>query len=83
MDGFQLLQWLKQQSSWRHTPVVMLSSSTMQEDIARAYEFGAAAYLVKPNTLEELHEQMKALVQFWSLSQTSPRTIAPVRAAPL
>ncbi len=74
MDGFELLRWLKSNPSMRLTPVVMLSSSTLDEDMARAYEFGAAAYLVKPNTLEALQEQLKALVQFWSLIQTPSRT---------
>src|ERR1041384_2926485 len=54
MDGFELLRWLKPKSPHRRTPVIMLTSSVMDRDVGRAYDLGAAAYLVKPATFEEL-----------------------------
>jgi CheY-like chemotaxis protein len=47
MNGFQVLEWLQQHESGRFLTVV-LSGSSRQEDIAKAYALGAEEYLVKP-----------------------------------
>ncbi len=71
MDGFDFLRWLKK-SPQRRTPVVMLSSSLVDRDVARAYDFGAAGYLVKPPAFEELKDRLKALMNFWTVNQPPP-----------
>jgi CheY-like chemotaxis protein len=76
MDGFNFLLWLKK-SLQRRTPVVMLSSSLVDRDVARAYDLGAAGYLVKPPAFDELKERMKALVNFWAVNQPPPPVNEP------
>jgi two-component system response regulator len=71
MDGFDFLHWLKK-SSQRRTPVVMLTSSLVDRDVARAYDLGAAGYLVKPPAFEELKARLKALMSFWTVNQPPP-----------
>jgi CheY-like chemotaxis protein len=71
MDGFDFLRWLKE-SPQRRTPVVMLSSSLVERDVARAYDLGAAAYLVKPAAFEELKDRLRALMNFWTVNQPPP-----------
>ena len=51
-NGFEVLQWIRQQSGVRCIPVVVFTSSNHQEDIRKAYECGANSYLVKPVRLE-------------------------------
>jgi CheY-like chemotaxis protein len=47
-DGFELLEWVKLQPHLSKIPFVILTSSNLQADVARADEFGADQYLVKP-----------------------------------
>jgi len=72
MDGFEFLAWFKKHSPNRHTPVVMLSSSAMENDVARAYELGAAGYIVKPPTFEELSYSLEAVIRFSNVNQLPP-----------
>jgi len=71
MDGFDFLRWLKK-SPQRRTPVVMLSSSLVDRDVARAYDLGAAGYLVKPPAFDELKSRLVALMNFWTVNQPPP-----------
>lgn len=48
MDGFKVCQHLKEAPETRDIPVVMLTSRTRQEDIARGREVGADEYITKP-----------------------------------
>ncbi|HWN93971.1 MAG TPA: response regulator [Methylomirabilota bacterium] len=71
LNGFDFLHWLKQ-SPQRRTPVVMLTSSLVDRDVARAYDLGAAGYLVKPPAFEELKARVRALMNFWTINQPPP-----------
>jgi len=73
VDGFEVLSWLKQNKQFSRNPVVVFSSSNLQEDIQRAYNLGANWYLQKPRTLEEYQLLVQHLVNFCqqiSLSDT-------------
>jgi CheY-like chemotaxis protein len=67
MNGFEFLKWLKSESPCPRTPLIVLTSSVVETDVVRAYEAGAAAYLVKPSSHEDLITLAKALVDFWKL----------------
>lgn len=47
VDGFEVLERLRQARHTRMTPVVIISSSERPEDVRRSYELGANSYLVK------------------------------------
>jgi CheY-like chemotaxis protein len=53
-SGFEVLAWIRQQSHLRRLPVIVFTSSSRPDDIARAYDAGANAYVVKPNALADL-----------------------------
>src|SRR3989338_1440485 len=62
-NGFDVLLELKQVSKTAAIPVVVLTNLESAEDIDRALEAGAAAYLVKTNyRMEEVVEKVKALL---------------------
>ena len=67
MTGFEVLEWLKNQSPdhLRRLPVVVLSSSAQQEDIDRAYDLGANAYLTKPMGFDEMHNMFDITGKFF------------------
>ena len=61
MDGFETLQWIRQQPAFQKLPVVVLSSSGLPQDMNRARELGATEYLLKPHTLADLEKMLKKL----------------------
>ena len=65
LDGFQILARIRAHSVTRLVPVVVLSSSDVREDIVRAYELGASAYVQKPVEFTRYVEVVAALGKFW------------------
>ena len=65
MDGIALLKRLKADPGLRAIPVVMLTTSSRQEDIARSYAAGAASYITKPASLEEYAELARRFELYW------------------
>jgi CheY-like chemotaxis protein len=65
MDGIALLKRLKADPALRVLPVVMLTTSSRQEDITRAYENGAASYITKPASLEEFLDLARKFEMYW------------------
>ncbi|MGH9517633.1 MAG: response regulator [Terriglobales bacterium] len=65
-SGFEVLQWLRRQSSGlNRMPVIVLTSSRHGTDINRAYDLGANSYLVKPNTASQLEELASQFHSYW------------------
>lgn len=65
MDGFDVLLWLQQQPRLKRLPVMVLSSSSQDGDVDRAYDLGANCYVVKPNSLAGYHDIAEGLREFW------------------
>jgi len=66
-NGFELLQWIREQPDLKRTTVHIFSASSRTVDVERAFDLGANAYLVKPSKVEALIEMVKAwhsLAQF-------------------
>ena len=64
-SGLEGLTELRRDPLLGYLPVTILSGSIDPNDIARAYQEHASAYLVKPFTLAELQAQVDAFVTFW------------------
>ena len=69
MNGFQLLQWVKEQPDCAMIPIMILSSSRYPSDIAATFGLGVNGYFVKPATFEELVSLVKTIWEFWSRSE--------------
>jgi len=54
MDGFELLERMRVDSTLERIPVIMCTGSTYEEDQRRARELGATGYLVKPPSFDKL-----------------------------
>jgi two-component system response regulator len=65
VDGFEVLQWLKEHEECKVVPVMVLTSSAMERDVARAYKLGANCYMVKPGDLESLISLVDLAFRFW------------------
>jgi CheY-like chemotaxis protein len=64
-SGFEVLDIIRAHPPSRHVPVVVLTSSSQQADVERAYERGANSFLVKPVSRDTLLEMVKTLDAYW------------------
>ena len=64
-DGREALRDIKSDPLLRQIPVVVLSTSRAEEDIARCYAEGANSFISKPVTFEGLIEAVCALDKYW------------------
>jgi CheY-like chemotaxis protein len=71
-SGLEVLEWLRAQPGLRWITVIMLTSSHNRDDVRRAYELGANAYLVKPPEIDTLVDMVKALNLFWMTYNKRP-----------
>ena len=65
MDGREVLTEVKSDPDLRRIPVVILSGSSAEEDLVRAYDLHANCYVVKPVGAEEFAKIVKAIPSFW------------------
>src|SRR6185503_5255191 len=70
--GLEVLKWIRERPEFDSTIVLILSSSSMPEDIQGAYQLHANGYLVKPYTLERLELMTKAIKEFWFIHNQPP-----------
>ena len=65
MDGREALREIKADPVLHHIPVVVLTTSRVEEDVVRSYEFGVNSFIIKPLTFQGLVDAMKALGRYW------------------
>lgn len=64
-SGAEILAELKGDELLRSIPVVVLTSSEAEEDIARTYDLHANCYLTKPLGLEQFVKMVRSIEDFW------------------
>ena len=65
VDGFQVLQWLRQQPGFRDLPVIVLTASEYLRDVDQAYKLGANSFMIKPLDFQNFLEMSKYLSSYW------------------
>jgi CheY-like chemotaxis protein len=74
MDGREVLRALKTNSLLRRIPVIVLTTSTAEDDIDAAYELGVNTYLTKPVTFHGWVDIMRLLTRYWfEVAELPPR----------
>jgi two-component system response regulator len=72
IDGLEILKEIKNTDELRTIPVVVLTTSEAERDIARAYLNHANSYLVKPVGFEEFNQLMEDMGFYWLGWNTNP-----------
>lgn len=62
MDGFDVIKAVRDNERTRNTNIVMLTSSDREEDRAKALAMGANRFATKPNTIKDMSELARSLV---------------------
>ena len=79
MDGFQVLQWIRRQTSLKALRVIVLTSSADIRDVNLAYQLGANSFLVKPMDFENFVEIGKFLNDYWLRADQEPAISRPLK----
>ena len=71
-NGFEVLTDMKADESLRAIPVVVLTTSTREEDVIRCYANGACTFISKPVDFEKLQQVANHFSLYWVLTARVP-----------
>lgn len=72
-DGREVLAEVKADEQLKRIPIVVMTSSQAEEDVARAYDQHANCYVRKPIDFDQFHSVVKTLENFWFATVELPR----------
>ncbi|MDY7231440.1 response regulator [Hyalangium rubrum] len=72
VDGIEVLSQVKGDAELKSIPIVMLTSSREERDLARSYGLGVNAYVVKPVAFPDFVSALKELGLFWAVVNQPP-----------
>ena len=64
-DGHEVLKWIRSEPGMKNLPVVMLTSSSRDQDVSRAYELGVTSYLRKIAGPAEFGQAVRVILKYW------------------
>jgi CheY-like chemotaxis protein len=65
MDGREVLKAIKSDENLKRIPVVVLTTSNADEDVAKSYELQANCFVTKPLDLDQFMKVVKTISEFW------------------
>ena len=71
-SGHDILRYIKRDPVTRRIPIIVMTTSSEERDIALSYELGASSHITKPASFEELVDVVKALYRYWFEIVTLP-----------
>jgi two-component system response regulator len=72
VDGFEVLRQVKRDPRTKTIPVVVLTSSREEPDLAQSYALGANSYIVKPVSFDQFLTTVQQLGTYWLVVNESP-----------
>ena len=84
-DGFEVLKWIEDQRTislgLKEMRVVVLTASDEIRDVNRAYQLGAASFIVKPVEFSEFREMVGSMLRYWMAMNVSGTASVPKETA--
>lgn len=81
-DGFEVLEWLRQQPSLAPLRTIVLTTSADISDVDRAYALGANSFLTKPMDLLDFGNTLEATFNYWLQTTRAPQVNRPGEVRP-
>ena len=72
VDGLEVLKQVKSDDRTRRLPVVIMTSSSEEQDIVNSYDFGANSYIRKPVDFNQFTEAVAQLGLYWLVLNEVP-----------
>jgi CheY-like chemotaxis protein len=71
-DGREVLSEIKNDSSLKYVPVVVLTTSNAEQDIVRTYNLNVNAYINKPVDFDKFFDIVQKIEEFWLMTAILP-----------
>ena len=78
VDGLEVLQKCKNDPRTKHIPIVVLTSSREEQDLAKSYNYGVNSYVVKPVDFTQFSDAVRQLGLYWMLLNQVPAELNSV-----
>lgn len=75
IGGLELLRWIRSDERTRRMPVIILTSSNEDGDLAMGYDLGVNAYVRKPIDFASFGEAIRILGLFWLVVNEAPHPL--------
>lgn len=72
VDGLEVLRRIRADARTRRVPVVILTSSREEQDIAAGYDLGVNSYIRKPVDFNQFSETIRQLGLYWLVINEAP-----------
>lgn len=72
VDGLEVLRQLKEHQTYSSIPVVVLTSSSENSDLKRAYKLGVNSYIIKPVDFDKFMQVAEHIELYWSVLNEPP-----------
>jgi two-component system response regulator len=72
LDGLEVLRALRENPATKRLPVVILTSSKEEQDLAAGYDLGANSYIRKPIDFQQFADVIKQLGLYWLIINEPP-----------
>jgi len=72
VDGHYVMCQIRSTRAHRTTPVVILSSSSEEQDLIKSYQLGINSYIVKPVDFDAFIDTAHMIVQYWLSLNRAP-----------
>ena len=73
VDGREVLEKIKADPKLKRIPVIVLTTSTREQDIVRTYDLGVNTFITKPVQFEDFIRVVAAIKEYWIAIATLPR----------
>jgi len=75
VDGLEVLQKIRSHERTRILPVIVLTSSSEQQDLVRSYSLGANSFVQKPVSFAEFVDATRQLGLYWLVLNRTPPAV--------
>ncbi len=72
LDGLEVLRRLRKDERTKLLPIVVLTSSTEEQDMIESYSLGANSYILKPVDFNQFAEAIRQLGLYWLVLNETP-----------
>ena len=76
VDGLEVLRRIRADERTQHLPVVVLTSSTHEQDLIESYQLGCNSYVRKPVDFDQFIAAAQQLKLYWLVLNENPPTLA-------
>ena len=68
-NGIELLKIVKADDTLKKIPIVVLTTSTQEQDVIKTFKLGVAGYVIKPVDYIRFVEALRTVTLYWTLSE--------------